>query len=93
MLVAITACFKKAPSLHRLFDFRVQSLDKVIVNFPNSQEPGFYEKSLFEIIPKEKIIRWYVSKIDGKSVECEVIIEKEGVGNSSIINTVTTDQK
>eukprot|EP01042_Synura_sphagnicola_P029584 gene29584-38150_t len=44
-----------------------------------------YEAALYAQVAKEKVVRWYVSRISGDTAEIEAIVEEKGVGNSAII--------
>lgn len=61
------------------------SLQKIVLVVPKMSFGDEYETALYAQVAKEKVVRWYVSRISGDTAEIEAIVEEKGVGNSAII--------
>lgn len=60
------------------------SLQKVVLVVPQKTLGEEYETALYAQVAKEKVVRWYVSRISGGTADIEAIVEEKGVGNSAI---------
>lgn len=60
------------------------SLQKIVLVVPKQSNGDEYEAALYDQVAKEKVVRWYVSRISGETAEIEAIVEEKGVGNSAI---------
>lgn len=60
------------------------AMEMKVLHFPVQSDYSQYSKLLRDTIDEDKIVRWYISKMNCSTATVEVVVEENGVGKSRL---------